>query len=494
MNKWSVRTLINKPPHLFAYSRLQVPDEGKIVRHLLEVLNPFSRENGGPLVIDELVYKDNRPNLKITYPGTDPEAGCTGLIGSHMDVVPANPESWDRDPFALSVEGNKLYGRGTTDCLGHVGMITLLFKALAERKPTLKRSVVALFIAGEEGGEAGVGVDMVVAGGSIDELKQPSICYWIDSADSQPCTGTAGALQWHMKTTGRLFHSGLPHRGINSFELASEALKIIQDKFYQDFPAHELEAKYGFATPSTFKPTQVECAKGALNQLPPWTTISGDCRLTPFYDPLKVMEKVNGYVDDINKNLDAVPTRGPCSKYTLEGDDVDIKRGKVEIEWGDDESTVRQMEGIACDLDSDGLKSIIDATREVKGEAKPYAITGSLPLVRQMQNEGKEEQEGFHTFNVYEGRNFYLSLRAMFISQWNLNYTLQRPPTIPFFIRALYNPLLSPLFLSPGFDIQITGYGLSKTYHADNEYALLSDMMDAMQILLRIISINDEKK
>jgi acetylornithine deacetylase len=48
--------------------------------------------------------------------------------------------------------------------------------------------------------------------------------------------------------------------------------------------------------------------------------------------------------------------------------------------------------------------------------------------------------------------------------------------------------------LSPGFDIQITGYGLSKTYHADNEYALLSDMMDAMQILLRIISINDEKK
>ena len=168
-------------------------------------------------------------------------------------------------------------------------------------------------------------------------------------------------------------------------------MKIIQDKFYQDFPAHELEERYGFATPSTFKPTQVECAKGALNQLPPWTTISGDCRLTPFYDPVEVMQKVNGYVDDINKNLDAVPTRGPCSKYTLEGDD---------------ESTVRQMEGIACDLDSDGLKSIIAATKEVKGEAKPYAITGSLPLVRQMQNEGKGEQAGFT--HVHEGRNFHL--------------------------------------------------------------------------------------
>jgi len=92
--------------------------------------------------------------------------------------------------------------------------------------------------------------------------------------------------------------------------------------------------------------------------------------------------------------------------------------------------SVRQLEGIACDLESKGLKAICDATREVKGECKPYSITGSLPLVREMQ-------------------------------------------------RA-------------GFDIQITGYGLSKTYHADNEYALLSDMSDAFQILLRIISISED--
>jgi len=406
-----------------------IPDEGRIVPHLLSILDPHTTDNGGPLIIEQLIYKDNRPNVKITYPGTDPDAGCTGLIGSHMDVVPANPETWDRDPFTLSVEGDRLYGRGTTDCLGHVGMITLLFKALAERKPALKRSVVALFIVGEEGGEVGAGVDMVVNAGKIDELKNGT-CYWIDSADSQPCTGTAGALQWHLKATGRLFHSGLPHRGINSFELASEAMSIVQKRFYEDFPAHSEESRYGFATPSTMKPTQVECAKGALNQLPPWTTISGDIRLTPFYDPVVVMETVNKYIDEINENIETLPTRGPCSKYVLEGDDVDIKRGKVEMEWTDDVDSVRQMEGIACDLDSAGLKSIVDATAEVKGKATPYAITGSLPLVRQMQN--------------------------------------------------------------AGFDIQITGYGLSSTYHADNEYASLSDMQDAFQILLRIISINDQ--
>mmetsp|Transcript_33244 Transcript_33244/g.36794 ORF Transcript_33244/g.36794 Transcript_33244/m.36794 type:complete len:454 (-) Transcript_33244:146-1507(-) len=410
-----------------------IPKESFVANHVLSVLDPYRVEKGGPLIIKELIYMEGRPNLKITFPGSDP-VKTTGLIGSHMDVVPANPETWKRDPFELSFEeDDKLYGRGTTDCLGHVAMITLLLKALAIKKPQLKRSVIALFIAGEEGGETGVGVDMVVKHGEIDELKNGT-CYWIDSADSQPCVGTAGAMQWHLKATGRLFHSGLPHRGINSIELASEAVGIIQRRFYEDFPPHPEESKYGFATPSTMKPTQVECAKGSLNQICPWTIMSGDIRLTPFYDPVAVMQTVEGYIRDLNTKMDGdtIPTRGPVSKYTLQGDDIDVKSGKLEITWTDDTESVRQMEGIACDLESPGLKAISDATLEVKGECKPYAITGSLPLVRQMQKEG--------------------------------------------------------------FDIQITGYGLSKTYHADNEYSLLSDMVDAFQILLRIISISDEQK
>eukprot|EP00962_Isochrysis_galbana_P021136 scaffold6229_cov90-Isochrysis_galbana.AAC.1 len=32
------------------------------------------------------------------------------------------------------------------------------------------------------------------------------------------------------------------------------------------------------------KPTQVRCAVGSLNQLPPWVEISGDVRLSPFYE------------------------------------------------------------------------------------------------------------------------------------------------------------------------------------------------------------------
>ena len=38
----------------------------------------------------------------------------------------------------------------------------------------------------------------------------------------------------------------------------------------------------------------------SLNQLPPWTKISGDIRLTPFYDAGVVYKKVLSYVQELN--------------------------------------------------------------------------------------------------------------------------------------------------------------------------------------------------
>lgn len=42
-------------------------------------------------------------------------------------------------------------------------------------------------------------------------------------------------------------------------ELNMEALKEIQKRFYADFPPHEKEKVYKFATPSTMKPTKWSC-------------------------------------------------------------------------------------------------------------------------------------------------------------------------------------------------------------------------------------------
>jgi acetylornithine deacetylase len=59
------------------------------------------------------------------------------FVGSHLDVVPANPASWERDPFKLTIEGDVMYGRGTTDCLGHVALVTDFFATLGQLRSVI---------------------------------------------------------------------------------------------------------------------------------------------------------------------------------------------------------------------------------------------------------------------------------------------------------------------------------------------------------------------
>lgn len=46
------------------------------------------------------------------------------------------------------------------------------------------------------------------------------------------------------------------------------------------------------------------------------------------------------------------------------------------------------MSGVACNLDSRGFHVLCKATEDVVGHVKPYSITGSLPLIRELQVRG----------------------------------------------------------------------------------------------------------
>lgn len=46
--------------------------------------------------------------------------------------------------------------------------------------------------------------------------------------------------------------------------------------------------------------TILQTAEGGLNQIPPWTEVQGDIRLTPFYDINVCRKKVESYVAELN--------------------------------------------------------------------------------------------------------------------------------------------------------------------------------------------------
>jgi hypothetical protein len=137
---------------------------------------------------------------------------------------------------------------------------------------------------------------------------------------------------------------------------------------------------------SNMKPTQVSCTPGSLNQLPPECTMQGDCRITPFYNVKAVMKQIDSYVAEINADPSILHSsaHGPHSKYTLPEEG---KQGRIDLKWvGEGEN------GIACKLDSKGYHAILEATKAVLGSVTPYAIGGSLPLIRDLQDQGFDVQ------------------------------------------------------------------------------------------------------
>lgn len=101
-----MRILHDRPVSEHVYMWMHVLTLASIyraIKHLLEVLKPYGQENGGPLKIDHVTFVEGRGNLILEYSSPGAE-GTVAFMGSHLDVVPANPETWERNPFKLAVE------------------------------------------------------------------------------------------------------------------------------------------------------------------------------------------------------------------------------------------------------------------------------------------------------------------------------------------------------------------------------------------------------
>jgi acetylornithine deacetylase len=396
--------LQNNPPEL-------VPRESLAGDVVLRELEPWSTTQGGPLEIEEVAYVAGRSNVMVRYPGRG--AKTVAFVGAHLDVVPANPDEWQRPPFRLTVEGDRLYGRGVTDCLGHCALLVELFRELARARPALERSVHGVFIANEENSSIrGIGVDEMGRRGKLDVLAAGPVI-WVDSADVHPTIGTGSMAAWQLTVSGKIAHSGLPQDGINAIELASAAVAHLQRRFYERFPAHEQEERYEFPAPSSMKPTRWQVPPGSVNQIPGECVVRGDIRVTPFYR----LADVQRFLEEEVRALDvtSLPSQGP-SRYALQ----DGARGSLRIEWVGD-----PMEGIACDLASEGYRALSSAVEKVRGSCKPFSFTGSLPLVKELQDRG--------------------------------------------------------------FDLQVIGFGRRDTYHAPNEFGQLSDFADGLKIMCKVV-------
>lgn len=74
------------------------------------------------------------------------------LIAAHADVVGVEREKWTVDPFAGVVKDGYIYGRGAIDFKGGLAVFAQAALDIARSKAKLKRDLILLVEADEEGG------------------------------------------------------------------------------------------------------------------------------------------------------------------------------------------------------------------------------------------------------------------------------------------------------------------------------------------------------
>lgn len=396
-----------------------VPEEALAADVVTEALAPHIAS--GFVEVERLAAPGNerRPSLVLTVRGSG--TGTVGFVGAHFDVVPADrvAEGWERDPFRLWVgDDGTLYGRGVTDCLGHVALLTDLLAQLGQRGARPTRTLKVVLIANEEEApRPEIGLDYVVDQGALDALKGGPI-YWLDSADFGPTVGTGGMAMWRLEVDGVTGHSGMTHNCVNALELAMATTLALGAWFRSKYPAHRDETRWGFLTPSTLKATIIQVANNKVTKIPGTALVEGDIRLTPFYDLDEARRGAAEFVAELDRRIEegTAPDGFPQLRA------ADGRRGSVRLI-----PSGRAMEGIACELESEGLAVLESAIASVRGadNVRRFSMTGSLPLVRDLQRRG--------------------------------------------------------------FDVQITGFGRSSYYHAPNEQANVEHFRQGFAILAEVL-------
>ena len=93
-------------------------------------------------------FKPGRANIIARLKGNGSKRPI--ILLSHMDVVTAEPASWDVDPFSGVIKDGSIYGRGALD-MKNEGLLHLMTMILLKHEgPSLSRDVIFLGTADEE--------------------------------------------------------------------------------------------------------------------------------------------------------------------------------------------------------------------------------------------------------------------------------------------------------------------------------------------------------
>jgi succinyl-diaminopimelate desuccinylase len=160
------------------------------------------------------------------HAGTDTEGQVERrpvCFSGHLDTVPLGVMPWSRDPFDGCIEGNKLYGLGTSDMKG--GVAAMVAAALrAARASHGKANIMLILTAGEEAGNQGA----FFLAQSDHSLPPVGALVVGEPTLNYPCIAHKGVIWLDAQADGVAAHASVPDKGVNAIYKAARAILRLQ--------------------------------------------------------------------------------------------------------------------------------------------------------------------------------------------------------------------------------------------------------------------------
>ncbi len=234
------------------------------------------------------------------------EPGRSLLLNAHIDVVPPGP-NWSRDPFKMTVEGDRLYGRGASDNKGSVAAITAACVRLASH-PGFKGELVVAFTCDEEiGGRSGLGY-------LLDNGLRTDAAIVGDGSIRTVGIAANGCMRFDVRVYGQAAHSSRNWLGVNAIEKATlivDALAEYNRRLSQKKSSVPADPDSGV---DHLRPSlTVAMIRGGVkeNVVPPLCEITVDRRLIP-------EEKWEDAKNDLVALLESLKTKDPKLKFEVD--------------------------------------------------------------------------------------------------------------------------------------------------------------------------------
>jgi acetylornithine deacetylase len=228
----------------------------------------------------------DRCNLFATV-GPRDKAGY--ILSGHLDVVPAGEAEWSSDPFTLRSEGDRRYGRGTTDMKGFLACaLAALPKLVASN---LSRPIHLAFSYDEEAGCRGV-PHLIAA---LPHLCQKPLGAIIgEPSRMQAVRAHKGKAAVRLEVIGRSGHSSQPHLGLNAVHaMAGVITKAVA---YGELLG-EGPFDHNFEPPYSSLQVGVIAGGQAVNIIPDRCTADIELRAVSGTSPLSLLEPVKAELE-----------------------------------------------------------------------------------------------------------------------------------------------------------------------------------------------------